>query len=281
MTTRTQDLLLLLLAVATAAAVFFAVTRVHPSGAEDDSPTDPMSSATRGDPSSTPGPTGDDPSPSPGDDEAAASASAEETTTSPSADDPASSLEEFAAAVAGDGETPISVLVLGDDTSNNRSEWVHLWGELASADRPVEVVHWAEASDVTYNEPDLFSEDGDGSPLTIWNASRAGANVAVTTERIDDYIPPDTELEAVIINLGANDDASSIPADLDDLRAAIQERLGDIPTAVVAQGQAGVDSEVLDATFDWADAAALPVLVASGASSAQEWASLVSDSLNN
>lgn len=39
----------------------------------------------------------------------------------------------------------VVIAVLGDSTSNTRSEWVHLWARGLAQDRPVQIIHWNEA----------------------------------------------------------------------------------------------------------------------------------------
>jgi hypothetical protein len=194
---------------------------------------------------------------------------------------PSSSPSEpsLAQVFAGVGEEGVAVLVLGDDTSNTRSEWVHEWGLIAAERRPTTVVHWDEMGDVSYVEPDLLREGGDGVPLTIWSASRTGADIPAATDRLDLFVPDDEEIDAVIVNLGVNDTVDGVEQDLDALLAGLRSTTGDAPIGVVRQGSQGSDDGVADAVVRWSQENDLTVLDAGGTDGPSEWARAIHDAI--
>jgi len=187
--------------------------------------------------------------------------------------------EGVGAVLSGSEGEPVEVLVLGDDSANLRSEWVHQWGETQASQRPVSVVHWNESDDTQYNDPDVLSEDGDGAPLTLWSASREGADIASAIGRLTLFVPGDDDVDLVVFSLGANDSASAVPSQLDVLREETEERLPDVPIVVVLQGLDVVEPDVEQAYATWAEENDIPVWDARGAGSAQEWAELVDASV--
>jgi lysophospholipase L1-like esterase len=173
------------------------------------------------------------------------------------------------------------VLVLGDDSANLRSEWVHQWGEVLASQRAVTVVHWDETGDTSYVTPDVLSEEGDGPPLTIWSASRTGADLASVIGRLDLFMPEEGAPDLVVIDLGVNDAAELVPSQLDVLHAEVQERAPEVPMVIVRQGLGAVESEVDDEFATWARSHDIPVWDAREAQSAQEWAELVDESVGS
>lgn len=254
---RWLDLSLVLLALVTGAAVYLAIASVAPTQLSSDSlqqdgvaggaaPQDGQQTSTEG-AESTQRPdeeTAGEPSPSPE--------------------------ERLVAALTGQGDEPVDVVVLGDDTSNLRSEWVQLWGEALSDERPVSVVQWDETVDISYTRPDVLSEDGGGTPLTIWSASRTGADIDSVSRRLAVFLAP--EPNVVVISLGVNDSQEQVIEHAHELVEAVRELSGDVPLAIVRQGAGGADSEVDDALTSLARAEGIVVLDARDAETAQEWA---------
>lgn len=164
--------------------------------------------------------------------------------------------EEVQAAMAGSDGEPVNVLVLGDDTSNLRSEWVQLWGMDLAERRPVTVVQWDEAADVRYTTPDVISAAGEGAPLTIWSASRTGADIPSVTARLSLFLDPaalgsDPDL---VLNLGVNDTADQAVADAQELVDSLADRLRDVtPLVLVRQGLGGTSAGVDEALVSWAE----------------------------
>ncbi len=187
--------------------------------------------------------------------------------------------EQAQAALSGSDGAPVNVMVLGDDTSNLRSEWVQLWGADLAERRPVTVVQWDEAADVRYSTPDVISDTGEGEPLTIWNASRTGADISSVTARLPLFLDPValvSDPDVVVLNLGVNDSADEAVADAQELVNSMAERLGDdTPVVLVRQGRGGASAEVDEALVSWAEDTDVVVWDVNEATSAQEWASLV------
>lgn len=198
---------------------------------------------------------------------------------SPSDEEPMSAEEQAQAALSGSDGAPVNVMVLGDDTSNLRSEWVQLWGADLAERRPVTVVQWDEAADVRYSTPDVISDTGEGEPLTIWNASRTGADISSVTARLPLFLDPValvSDPDVVVLNLGVNDSADEAVADAQELVNSMAERLGDdTPVVLVRQGRGGASAEVDEALVSWAEDTDVVVWDVNEATSAQEWASLV------
>lgn len=273
---RAQDVLLLALAVLTAAAIYLALGSTRTTSPPSDADGDPAVTQTA--PPST-------------DEDAETEAStteppdASESTDSPESaqqdgsgttQDPTGAQAQVAQALAGQDDEAVDVLVIGDDTSNLRSEWVHLWGQELAETREVTVVHWSETIDIQYAEPDELSQTGEGGALTIWSGSRTGADIESVTQRLGLFLEPDPDL--VLLSLGANnDDPDEAVQQMEALVDELQDQVGDTPVALVRQGEGGSSDEVDQALSDWAEEQGLLVIDARAAGSAQEWAELVLD----
>lgn len=309
MSVRLQNVLLFLLAVVTAVIIGVALGSVESTRGRSAEPpgggigagtaqgTDPTGS-TAGDDgqqqsigeaaaaASAEPPEGGDPAAQTAEPEAEAEPAAPEEgaeTAAPEEDaEPAEASPEIslAAAIQGADDDAVSVAVLGDDTSSARDEWVQVWGQLVADQRPVRVVHWDEEGDVSFTEPDVLSESGDGTPLTIWSTSRTGADVDVTTERLAELLPPEGDADAVIINLGTNDAPDEIAGDLDALLEAVRAEVGNVPVGLVRQGLPGASAETMEAAEAWAaDQEGVTVLDLSGEVGPELWAQAVVDQL--
>lgn len=276
---RAQDLILLL-AVATAAAIYLALgnTRttsppsdtVGEAGVTQSSGTSPVDDAETTGSGTEPA----DASDATYDSESTDSAEPAQQDAARTSEGPSSAQVLVAQILAADDDEAVDVVVLGDDTSNLRSEWVHLWGQELSATREVTVVHWSEMIDIQYAEPDVLSQTGEGGALTIWSGSRAGADIESVTQRLGLFLEPEPDL--VLLSLGANnDDADEAVQQMQSLVDELQGRLADTPVALVRQGAGGASDEVDQALSDWADGQGLFVIDARTAASAQEWAELV------
>ncbi|WP_122263011.1 hypothetical protein [Ornithinimicrobium cerasi] len=147
------------------------------------------------------------------------------------------------------GDDDAHLLVLGDGYSNMPSQWVQLWGRLEGRERPVQIHHWGEAADRTFNDPIELS-DVDGPELTIWSASRAGATVDSAVQRYDRFVGEADDVDAVLVTLGLSSTFEDVPGSLDALVGAIDD---DLPVLVTV-GPAGLFNRgVSDAIADWAD----------------------------
>lgn len=276
---RAQDLLLLVLAVLTAAAIYLAVSSTRTTSPLSDTERDAAVTDTAV--TQTARPATDQDVETPGSTTGPRAASESTDSPEPTQQDAALASEgqpdaqgRVAQILAGEDDDPVDVVVLGDDTSNSRSEWVHLWGQELSATREVSVVHWAETIDIQYAEPDVLSQTGEGGAVSIWSASRTGADIESVTQRLGLFLDPDPDL--VLLSLGANnDDPDEAVQQMQTLFDELQERIGDTPVALVRQGQRGASDEVDQALSDWAEEQGLLVIDAHSAGSPQEWAELV------
>jgi lysophospholipase L1-like esterase len=162
------------------------------------------------------------------------------------------SLQAARSALAGDD--PVTIAVLGDSTSNERSEWVHLWAEMLAEDRPVTISHWNEADGTSYNGPDILSEDGEGSEVTIWSGSVAGATAASTAELLPGIVPERPDF--VIYNFGHNSTVDVVADHFDELHSGIKDVYGDLPTIVILQNPQldDANADVREAVEAWARA---------------------------
>lgn len=203
-----------------------------------------------------------------------------EATSEAAADEPdRTSLEELSAALEGQDDEAVDLVVIGDDTSNNRDEWVHQWGEALADERPVTVVHWGEQEDVDYTSPDVLSESGDGAMLSIWSAARGGTDIAGATERLESFLP-EAQTDLVLVNLGVNNDADEVPEQMQDLLDALADLTGDdVPVGIVLQSEELSSPAINTALADVAADRDVVVLDATAADDAQEWAETIEDLL--
>ncbi|MCK0112764.1 hypothetical protein MWU75_11495 [Ornithinimicrobium sp. F0845] len=167
------------------------------------------------------------------------------TDTTATTEDGAVDVSAWVDAWAGDDA---NLLVIGDGFSNLRSQWIHQWAGLVAAERPVEIRHWAEAADVTFNDPDVLSE-GDGSGLTIWNASRRATSIEDAAERTDTFLSEASDVDAVLVSLGRSSAGEDVDASLD----LLMEELGsDLPVLAVTSPASLDADEVSDGILTWA-----------------------------
>lgn len=171
------------------------------------------------------------------------------------------------------------LLVLGDGYSNLPSQWLQLWAERVGAERPVQIYHWGEAADVSFNEPIELST-GEGPGLTVWSASRAGSSIEAAADRVDTFTAEAEGVDAVLVSLGRSSGDEDVPAALDTLVGQIGD---DLPVLVVVGPSGFYEPGVADAIADWSldheDRVALVDLREAGEPSAEEWAQQVADAL--
>ncbi|WP_153392874.1 SGNH/GDSL hydrolase family protein [Ornithinicoccus halotolerans] len=166
-------------------------------------------------------------------------------------DQPSGPLEEAQQILTADA--PVTLVVLGDSTSNTRDEWVHLWAEELAEQRPVDISHWDETSQAGYVEPDVLSESGDGSALTIWSGSQSGSGPTYPLAALETVVPEQPDL--VIYSYGHNITAEQVPEDFGQLHEGITGLYGEVPTLAVLQNpQLGdANADVREAVADWAE----------------------------
>lgn len=257
---RLQNILLVVLAVVTAVAVWFAFSATRSADVplepgEDAAGPTPVATPTAGDVDDATATTGGADAGVAGDDAAATTGSQDDdaTTDSPQdaqeeAGDP---LETARQALASGDDVVLSVL--GDSTSNSRSEWVHLWAEDMAEDRPVSILHWMESSGDGYNEPDVLSEEGDDGAVTIYSGSVADASAAYPATRIGQMVPE--EPAAVLLSYGHANTADDIGEELDETAQALEMVYPGTPVIVVLQNPTVEDREpeVREAAREWAE----------------------------
>lgn len=128
-----------------------------------------------------------------------------------------------------DGE-PATILVIGDSTGNNASEWVYLLGDRLAAQtgRPVTIRPWSD-EDTAYGQD--VSTPGSGAPITILNYSAPGRGPDYALENFNKAATERPDL--AIINHGHNPSGP----DLDNALGRIALRLTtqwDQPPAIMA-----------------------------------------------
>lgn len=250
-------MLLIALALAAAVAVYFALANVRTAGPSGPPPANPDAAPTVTG-TSTPSPTespSEEPEAEVTDTDEATATTASEPVSTAQAGDP---LEQAREALASDDA--VTVAVLGDSTSNNRSEWVHLWAAGLAQDRPVQISHWNEASGTAYNDPDVLSQDGDGSEVTIWSGSQAGASVDYAVVLFDALVPAEPDL--VILNYGHNNTIEDFTNQLDSLYSLLTDEFSGAPILMILQNPQVDDAnaEVREAGEQWAQDAGVGVI---------------------
>ncbi|MFK5646110.1 hypothetical protein ACI3ET_06230 [Ornithinimicrobium sp. LYQ121] len=235
------------LAVGTSALAVWTVNRPHPS-LSDLSPEPRAAPATAQGGSDEPVTSGPDTRTATEDATATSTAepseSADEATDEPPARNPPS-VEGWVEAWADEAD----VLVIGDGYSNMPTQWVQLWGRDQGQIRPVEIHHWGESRDVTFNDPIPLS-DMEGARLTIWSAGRAGSTIAAAAQRVDRFVEEAAALEAVLVSLGLSSANEDVAASLDRLIDEIDE---DLPV-LIAVGPSGLyQPGVGNAMLEWAE----------------------------
>ncbi len=252
---RIQNVLIALLAVVAVGVSALAVLSVNrPQAPTALGTTDGPSTAAPGDAAATT-------SEAPADDAAS---------TSDDGDGPETGVEAWVQAWSDDAD----LLVVGDGFSNLPTQWVQLWAAAVGDDRPVEIRHWGEAADVSFNDPIELST-GDGPRLTVWSASRDGSTIHDAAERYGRFVEASTAPDAVLVSLGLDSGDEDVAEGLDQLVGEIDE---DVPVLVAIAPEGLYDDGVGDAILAWAQEHADRVAVVDlrGATpdeaSAEEWA---------
>ncbi|KGN35697.1 SGNH/GDSL hydrolase family protein [Knoellia subterranea] len=154
--------------------------------------------------------------------------------------------------------TPVTLAVLGDQTSDGKSEWVANFAELLGRTRQV-TLHQLDPQDPTiYAADQTFGTEG--PEVTIYNGSRAEAQADYAAKRLSFLAPRKPDL--VVLNYGRNDSASQIRGRLDRTLAAARKAWPE--TLVVATLQAPTaddgDQDVREQLAEWADENGVPTL---------------------
>ncbi|WP_353951815.1 SGNH/GDSL hydrolase family protein [Knoellia sp. S7-12] len=123
-----------------------------------------------------------------------------------------------AAAVLG-RETPTTIAVLGDQTSDGTDEWVSIFAELLGRDREV-TLHELDPQDPTiYANERVYGSSG--PEVTIYNGSRAEAGADYAAKRLT-FLSP-TKPDLVVLNYGRNDSSESVAARLAATTMAVRK----------------------------------------------------------
>ncbi len=145
--------------------------------------------------------------------------------------------------------------MIGDGSSNLRSQWIHLWGAELADDRPVQIHHWAEEEDVDFNGADVLSE-GDGPLLTIWSASRHGTTVTAAADRTDDFFEAAGPIDAVLVSLGSDSEGTSddMAEALEYLQSELDQSGEGLPVLAVVAPRGLLSDEISDGILSWSQA---------------------------
>lgn len=115
-----------------------------------------------------------------------------------------------------DGQ-PLSITVLGDDSSVSDAGWVFLWArDTLGADHTV-VYHEYSRSTGGYTAPRTLSTNG--PTIDVWNASYLSATAPKDTADLGKLYPQPTDI--VILNLGHQDDPATFDTDVSTLWQAV------------------------------------------------------------
>lgn len=187
-------------------------------------------------------------------------------------------LPDINALITGPG--PLTVNVLGDSTSNDDGEWVHLWAKHLAADATVTVHTWKEGAAswpvVTYGEGER--------KVTIWNGSMPGSNGMYARQSYPVMQPERPDL--VIYNYGHNASTSGTRADVETLQRMTQARWGSaVPFVVTLQNASrgkyqAVSVQSVEELKAWTSAQGIPVIDIESVISAQSFDALLLDDVH-
>lgn len=268
MTSRLQNIGLVVLAVLTAVLILLAL---RAASSVPEAPTSNISGAPTDAQAAPGGTTGDRP-----DDSVATGTASPDQVEETAGETPLAAAREALAS-----PDPVVVSVLGDSTSNARQEWVHRWAQDLSTQRPVTISHWDEAGQSGFVEPDVLSDTGDSSALTIWSGSQSGVDATYASDQLAVIIPESPDL--ILLNYGHNETVQSATSNFEELLASLRDEYGDVPVVVVLQ-QPQIDdanADVRDAISDWARSEGLGTIdVAKAFLETDDFTTLLQDDLH-
>lgn len=154
--------------------------------------------------------------------------------------------------------TPITIAVLGDQTSDGQGEWVSVMAELLGRNRQV-TLHQLDPQDPTvYAGRQVFGSSG--PRVDIYNGSRAEATADYAAQRLRFLSPKKPDL--VLLNYGRNDSPGRVGARLQATATAVRATWKDAVLGVTLQppsrGDAG--KEVRDGVIAWAQTSRVPTV---------------------
>lgn len=145
---------------------------------------------------------------------------------------PASEVADRLVEVA--GQDDLTVLVLGDSTGDQRTEWVALWAaHLADAGAQVTYRDWAGAE--TGWRPDALELGDTGREVLVWNASQSGARPGYPLEN-PEMLPEQADL--VLVSFGHNGTREQEVTEMRQLLDRLEADHPEAPIGVVAQNPA-------------------------------------------
>lgn len=269
--TRTQNTLLVILAVVAVSASSFAVWSVGRPVATAPAPSTAQEAST-----ATHATVDEDPAPQSATPERDEDEPSETATASPVPSDP--SVATWVEAWSGEA----NLLVVGDGFSNLPSQWVQLWADRVGRDRPVTIHHWGEAADVSFNDAIVLSE-ADGPELTVWSGSRDGSTIHDAAEHYPRFVDASVEPDAVLVSMGLSSGNEDIADGLDELVGEIDD---DIPVLITIGPDGLYEDGVGDALLEWSQQHDDRVAVvdlrdeAPIQASAEQWAVAFADALD-
>ena len=155
-------------------------------------------------------------------------------------------------------DADLVLAVLGDGTGDEDGEWVSVLADLAGSSRQVTLRNLDPTDPTRYADEQTYGTSG---PTTvIWNGSRPGAGAGYAADRLDFLVPE--EPDAVVLNYGRDDKASTIAERLDTTLTAIRAKWPKVPVVVVLQAP-NLDDQlapVRKATEKWAARKNLPTV---------------------
>lgn len=133
-----------------------------------------------------------------------------------------------------DSSKAATVVVIGDSTGDEPSEWVYRVGTWASEqfNRPV-VLHPWDLGTSQYGPPVTLGS-GAGQPLTIWNGSAAGEKMQYSRNMLDKLLPP-APVDAVFISHAHNQGVTEVVGPLNELTYAIEGHQPDAKLVFIGQ----------------------------------------------
>jgi hypothetical protein len=160
------------------------------------------------------------------------------------------------------GDSPVTVAILGDQTSDGEGEWVWAWSELLGRDRQV-TLHQLDPQDPTvYKDQQTFGASG--PKVAVYNGSRDDAKADYAARRLPFLAPKEPDL--VVLNYGRNDSAKKVADRLEKTAKAAQARWKDALVVVMLQPPTANDSskKVRQEVVKWAKKRGLPTLDVAG-----------------
>lgn len=153
---------------------------------------------------------------------------------------------------------PVSLAVLGDQTSDGDAEWVGVMAALLGQDHRVELRGLDPSDPTVYAKERSYGSSG--SKISIRNASRAGVKADYAAPRLPLLVPVEADL--VILNYGRNDSADKVAGRLEKTAKAVRRQLPQARVLVTLQAPTAGDGQqdVREAVSDWAEESDLPTL---------------------